>query len=397
MNKVLKYVIGSAIVLMLVVLAFAGGVMFDRMAPTVGNVVAGVAETTTTPSRAASEVQRIINAEALSPSDEASMTAGAIKGMLESLGDPYAVYFDPQHYTYFTEQTNGEFYGIGITISEKDGAAYIVKVLDGTPAQAAGLKADDVIVSIDGVTRDKWVVDEVVKRVRGPEGTTVKLGVTRTGSDKPIVFTIKRAKIEVPNIESEMVGTTVGYIRLYSFNQRSGDDVRSAIESLTKKGAKGFVLDLRDNPGGLLSASVDVVSLFVKDGVVVTVDGRAAGTDETYRVSGDTATDAPLVLLVNENSASASEIVSGALQDYGRATIVGVTTFGKGSVQQIEELSFGGAIKLTIAHYLTPKGRVIDKKGVVPEVVVKMDAEKQAEKSTDAQYQRALEEIRKKL
>ncbi len=395
MNKVLKYVIGSAIVLMLVVLAFAGGVMFDRMAPTVGNVVAGVAETTTTPSRAASEVQRIINAEALSPSDEASMTAGAIKGMLESLGDPYAVYFDPQHYTYFTEQTNGEFYGIGITISEKDGAAYIVKVLDGTPAQAAGLKADDVIVSIDGVTRDKWVVDEVVKRVRGPEGTTVKLGVTRTGSDKPIVFTIKRAKIEVPNIESEMVGTTVGYIRLYSFNQRS-EMTCAPLRSLTTR-RQGLVLDLRDNPGGLLSASVDVVSLFVKDGVVVTVDGRAAGTDETYRVSGDTATDAPLVLLVNENSASASEIVSGALQDYGRATIVGVTTFGKGSVQQIEELSFGGAIKLTIAHYLTPKGRVIDKKGVVPEVVVKMDAEKQAEKSTDAQYQRALEEIRKKL
>ncbi|PKQ37470.1 MAG: S41 family peptidase [Actinobacteria bacterium HGW-Actinobacteria-1] len=396
MNKALKYTIGVAVVLTLIIAAFAGGVLFDRMLPTVG-VVPGVGEAPVSVERAATEVQKIINAEALEPSDEASMTAGVVKGMLESLGDPYATYFDAEHYKYFTEQTNGEFYGIGITIADKDGQAYVVKVLDKTPAAAAGLKADDVITSIDGVTRDKWDVDEVVKRVRGPEGTPVKLGITRAGSDKPIVFTIKRAKIEVPNIEQELVGKDVGYIRLYTFNQRSGDDVRAAIESLTKKGAKGFILDLRDNPGGLLSASVDVVSLFVKDGVVVTVDGRAAGTDETYRVSGDTATDAPLVLLVNENSASASEIVGGALQDYKRATIIGVTSFGKGSVQQIEELSFGGAVKLTIAHYLTPLGRVIDKKGVVPEISVTMDAEKQVDKAKDTQYQRALAEIRKKL
>ncbi len=396
MNKALKYTIGVAVVLTLTVIAFAGGILFDRMLPS-ASMIPGVGEAPASVERAATEVQGIINAEALSPSDEASMTAGVIKGMLESLGDPYATYFDAEHYKYFNEQTSGEFYGIGITIADKDGRAYIVKVLDGTPAKGAGLEADDVIVSIDGVTRDKWDIDEVVKRVRGPEGTTVKLGVEREGSDKPIVYDIKRAKIEVPNIEQEMVGNDVGYIRLYSFNQRSGDDVRAAIKDLAKKGAKGFVLDLRDNPGGLLTASVDVTSLFVKDGVVVTVDGRAAGTDETYRVSGDTATDAPLVLLVNENSASASEIVAGALQDYKRATIIGVTSFGKGSVQQIEELSFGGAVKLTIAHYLTPLGRVIDKKGVVPEIAVTMDAEKQADKATDTQYQRALTELRKKL
>ncbi|MCE5192250.1 MAG: S41 family peptidase [Actinomycetia bacterium] len=396
MSRVLKYVIGAVLVLALAVGAFAGGVLFDRMVP-VGGAIPGVPETTATPEQAASEVQRIINAEALKPSDETSLTAGVIKGMLESLDDPYAAYFDKQHYQYFNEQTSGEFYGIGITISDKEGRAYVVTVLDKTPAKAAGLKAGDVIVSIDGVTRDKWDVDEVVKRVRGPVGTTVKLGIERKGSAKPIVFSIKRAKIDVPNVEQAMVGKDVGYIRLYSFNQRSGGDVAKAIEDLTKKGAKGFVFDLRDNPGGLLSASVDVTSLFVKDGVVVTVDGRAAGTDETYRVSGDVATNAPLVLLVNENSASASEIVAGALQDYKRATIVGVTSFGKGSVQQLEKLSFGGAVKLTIAHYLTPKGRVIDKKGVVPEIVVKMDAAKQAEKATDTQYQRAIEEIRTKL
>jgi len=184
---------------------------------------------------------------------------------------------------------------------------------------------------------------------------------------------------------------------LYTFNEKSVGDVADAIAALTKQGAKGFVLDLRDNPGGLLDSSVDMLSLFVKDGIAVRVEGRNPSANAEYRVSGKTATDAPLVVLVNENSASASEIVAGGLQDYARATIVGVTTFGKGSVQQIEELSFGGAIKLTIAHYLTPKGRVIDKKGVVPDVAVPMEAEQQAERATDVQFERAVEELRKLL
>jgi carboxyl-terminal processing protease len=201
----------------------------------------------------------------------------------------------------------------------------------------------------------------------------------------------------VPTLEQELVGKDVGYVRLYTFNEKSVGDVADAIAALTKQGAKGFVLDLRDNPGGLLDSSVDMLSLFVKDGIAVRAEGRNPSANAEYRVSGKTATDAPLVVLVNENSASASEIVAGGLQDYARATIVGVTTFGKGSVQQIEELSFGGAIKLTIAHYLTPKGRVIDKKGVVPDVAVPMEAEQQAERATDVQFERAVEELRKLL
>lgn len=394
MNKALKVTFAVAVVLIVGFGGFAGGVLFDRM---VGAPAAlpGVSDAAATPEQAAREVRDIINREALAPSDDASMAAGVVSGMLQSLDDSYAVYFDKQHYAYFNEQTTGEFYGIGITISDKNGKPTVVSVIKGTPAENAKLKAADVIVSIDGVTRDKWDLDEVVKRVRGPEGSKVKLQIARKGAPGLLEFTITRAKIDVPNVEQELVGKDVGYIRLYSFNQRSGDDLRAAISELTTKGAKGFVLDLRDNPGGLLSASVDVVSLFVKDGVVVSVDGRAAQVDETYRASGSIETKAPVVLLVNENSASASEIVAGALQDYKRATIVGVTTFGKGSVQQIEELSFGGAMKLTIAHYLTPKGRIIDKKGVVPEVVVKMDPEKQIDKKTDTQYERALTELRK--
>lgn len=396
MNKVLKYVIGVSLVLTLSVGAFAAGVLYDRTFP-IGGSIPGVGETAGSPERALAEVRRIIEREALEPSNEESLTAGVVRGMLESLGDPYAAYFDKQHFQYFNEQTSGEFFGIGVIISEKDGFAYVVSVIKDTPAEKAGLKPDDVIVSIDDVTRDKWDLDEVVKRIRGPIDTKVKLGIRRGDAEDLMMITISRAKIDVPNIEKEMVGKDVGYIRLLSFNQHSTDELRSAIEELSGKGAKGFVLDLRDNPGGLLSASVDIVSLFVKDGVVVSVDGRAEGSDETYRATGDFLTDAPMVVLVNENSASASEIVAGALQDYDRAEIVGVTSFGKGSVQQIEELSFGGAVKLTIAHYLTPKGRVIDGKGVVPDIEVEMDAEKQAEKSTDEQYKRAIEEIRKKL
>ncbi len=394
MNKALKFILAAVVALLIAITGFAAGVVVDRMI-TLPAGLPGVNEVAATPEQAARELRNIISTKALSPSDDASMAAGAARGMIESLDDSYAVYFDREHYAYFNEQTTGEFYGIGITISDKDGKPTVVTVIKGTPAEASKLNPGDVIVSIDGVTREKWDLDEVVKRVRGPEGTKVKLQIAREGSAKLLDFTITRAKIDVPNVDQELVNGNIGYIRLYTFNQRSGDDLREAIKALEKQGAKGYVLDLRDNPGGLLGASVDVLSLFVSDGVAVSVDGRVDSMDETYRVSGDTATKAPLVLLVNENSASASEIVAGALQDYDRATIVGVTSFGKGSVQQIEELSFGGAVKLTIAHYLTPKGRVIDKLGVVPEVVVKMEPEKQADKKTDTQYERAIAELKK--
>jgi len=201
-------------------------------------------------------------------------------------------------------------------------------------------------------------------------------------------FTLKRAKINYPNIKSEMIGK-VGYIRLGQFNAKSADDIRAAIESLTKKGAKSFVLDLRDNPGGLLDQAVKVSSLFIDNGVIVRVDERGAPETE-LKTSGSKATDAPLVVLINGNSASASEITGGALQDYARAKLVGEKSFGKGSVQTIEELPWGGAVKFTTAHYLTPKKRVINHKGLTPDVVVKMDAEKQMDRKTDTQLAKAL-------
>ncbi len=289
----------------------------------------------------------------------------------------------------------GEFGGIGVLLSEKDGTSYVVEVYKDTPADEAGIKAGDLFSVIGGISRDKWTTDEVVKRVRGKEGTSIELTMIRPAEKsphgKPYTVTLKRALITFPNVESSMKPGKVGYIRLGQFNGNATDEIAQAVKALEKKGAKSFVLDLRDNPGGALDQAVTVSSLFVEDGVVVRVDER--GKPETvYRTKGDKITDAPLVLLINGNSASASEIVGGALQDYGRATLVGEKSFGKGSVQTIKETSFGGAVKFTTAHYLTPKKRAIDGKGLTPDVVVKMDAEKQADAKTDTQLQRAIRE-----
>lgn len=399
MSKALKVVAAVVIAAVFLITAFAGGVLVGRVASgdfgqaermAVNPSASGDVES------AVGEVADIIDDLALRPSSEESLTAGAIRGMLESLEDSHAVYFDAEHYQYFNEQSTGTFYGIGITISNDGDDLVVNSVIEDTPAAEAGLRPSDLIIEIDGEARPRWDVDEAVLRIRGEEGTTVRLGVRRDGSDDLLEFTIARAKIEVPNIKSELLEGDIGYIKLEGFNQNAATEVRSAIEELTAEGAEGFVLDVRNNPGGLLSASVEVSSLFISDGVIVSVEDRS-GEPERHRATGKTATDAPLVLLVNGNSASASEIVAGALKDHGRATIVGEQTFGKGSVQQIEELTFGGAVKLTIAHYLTPKGTAINGVGLSPDVVVEMDHELIAERETDTQLQRALEVLREKM
>lgn len=393
MNTLLKFAVTVTVALTIAVSAFAGGVFFDRA--TRNGLPTPTADSAEL-KKAVSEVADIIEAEALEPASETSMTAGAIRGMLESLEDSHAAYFDANHFKYFNEMSSGEFFGIGITISNRENDLVVVSVISGTPAERAGLKAEDLIVTIDGEQRPRWDVDEAVLRIRGEEGTEVTLGIRRGEETELRELAITRAKIEVPNTETELLEGSVGYIRLYSFNQNSADDVREEIEKLAAEGARGFILDLRDNPGGLLSSSVEVSSLFVESGVIVRVEDRT-GTIEEHRALGKVATDAPLVVLINGNSASASEIVGGAMQDYARAKLVGEQSFGKGSVQQIEELSFGGAIKLTIAHYLTPKGQVIDKKGLTPDVVVEMAPELQMEKDTDTQLKRAIEVLRGEL
>lgn len=392
MHRFLKATAGLIAVLVLVVAAFGAGVFYDR---TRANLNPGGLEDVSL-QNAVGEVANIISDNALEPSSEASMTTGAINGMLESLEDSHAVYFDAKHFEYFNEQSSGAFYGIGITIANEGDDLVIQSVIEDTPASREGLKIGDVIVEIDGERQERWDTDEAVLRIRGEEGTTVTLGIRRDGAGSLMQIPIERARISVPNIEQELLESNIGYIRLYQFTENAADEIRQAVTALSAEGAEGFILDLRDNPGGLLSSSVEVSSLFVSDGVVVRVEDRS-GMIEQHRATGQTATDAPMVVLINGNSASASEIVGGALQDYDRAVLVGEQSFGKGSVQQIEELSFGGAIKLTIAHYLTPQSRVIDRIGLTPDVEVEMAPELQAEHDTDTQLQRAIKELQEQL
>jgi len=339
-------------------------------------------------------VQQLLDDNALNPPSESSATAGAVQGLLSSNGDKYAMYFDAKQLKAFNQETAGSFGGIGVSLGEKNGAAYVIDVYPGTPAAKAGIKAGDTFVSINGVTKPKWSSNDVVQKVRGDIGTTVTVGVNRppatgTGPGTNLTFTLTRENIVYPNIKSEKIGN-VGYIRLGEFNAKAADDVSKAVQDLTKQGAKSFVLDLRDNPGGLLDEAVGVSSLFIHDGVIVRIDERNK-PEQVLEANGTKLTDAPLVVLVDSNSASASEITAGALQDYGRAILVGEKSYGKGSVQTIEDLGDGSAVKFTTAHYLTPKKRAINGIGLTPDVVVTMDPLKQQNRATDTQLQRALE------
>jgi carboxyl-terminal processing protease len=399
MNRVTKAVLAVSLTVIIASFGFIGGFAVSRMIPdaTFSQVVPNLAPNKgSTVSERVDEVYRLMKGRALVTPTETSATAGAVQGLLTSTGDKYATYFDTTHYKAFSEDSMGSFGGIGVVLGEKGGTAYVTEVYKGTPAFRAGMLPGDIFRVIDGDRRTNWQTSDVVKKVRGDVGTTVtvtmarpKKGSTNGNGASEKTFTLTRDTITYPNLKSEMIGK-VGYMRLGQFNANAEADVRKAITGLTKKGAKSFVLDLRSNPGGLLDEAVDVSSLFIKDGVIVRVDERGKEEQE-LRASGKKMTDLPLVLLIDGDSASASEIVGGALQDYGRATLVGEKSYGKGSVQTVEEVSWGGGVKFTIAHYLTPKKRVIDGKGLTPDVVVKMDRMKQMKRSTDTQLKKALE------
>ncbi len=399
MNTGLKFALAVVLAFIVAASGFIGGFAVAKVGTPFGAApeVIEVKDGRSSVGEHVDEIDRLLKTEALKPANETSATAGAVQGLLEANGDKYASYFDKKHYEYFSEDMAGEFGGIGVLLGEKDGTAYIVEVYKDTPAQRADIKAGDQFSSIAGVTRKKWTNEEVVKRVRGEAGTEVKLTMVRPGKKgvggKTYTVDVERAMIQYPNIESELRPGGVGYIRLGQFNAQATDDVTDAVKALEKKGARSFVLDLRDNPGGALDQAIGVSSLFVPSGVVVRVAERGKPEVE-HRTTTRKITDAPLVVLINGNSASASEIVGGALQDYGRAKLVGEKSFGKGSVQTIKELSWGGAVKFTIAHYLTPKSRVINGKGLTPDIAVKMEPEKQADEKTDIQLKRAVTEAR---
>jgi len=324
---------------------------------------------------------------------------GATAGMVASLGDPYTTYLDAKSNTELNNQLAGKLSGIGIEIGIKNNRLTVVAPIDGTPASKAGLRAGDIIVSIDGQDTSSMTVDEAVGKIRGEKGTDVKLGIIHPGSSlQEIVIT--RDDITVPSVSSEIKPNNIGYIKIRTFGNDTAQQINKIANEMKNQGVKAVVIDVRDNPGGYLDSAVKISSEFLKQGVIVKEKSKHS-KDKTFSASGaGTLTDVPIVMLINGGSASASEILAGALHDNGRATLVGEKTFGKGSVQEIVCLKDSGfslgsdcnsdALKVTIAHWFTPKDVNISKEGIKPDVEVKLTNE-DYNASLDPQLSRALE------
>ena len=331
----------------------------------------------------------------------------AIKGTLRGL-DPHSSFLDPDSYKEMQVETTGSFGGLGIEITLKDDILTVVSPIEGTPAYRAGLHTGDRIVKIDGlVTKDMQLVD-AVKRMRGKPGSKVTISVVREGWTEPKDFDIVREQIRVQSVRSHDLGNGVAYIKLRQFQEQSPHDIEAALEKFDKAGMKALVLDLRNDPGGLLTAAVEVSEKFIDDGrLVVYTEGRVRNQNMRFSAHAKKGyTKMPMVVLVNQGSASASEIVAGALQDWGRAIVVGTQTFGKGSVQTIIPLSDGSGLRLTTAKYFTPKGRSIHGKGITPDIIVEVPKEPAGkerplpspdfmeEVKKDVQLQRALDVVK---
>lgn len=315
---------------------------------------------------------------------------GSLKGLVEATGDPYSVYMTPEENKEFTTDMSGKFEGIGAEIGLKNEIITIISPLDGMPAELAGLKAGDQVAKINGEITAGFSVMQAVNKIRGPKGTAVKLTIFRQNVDKPLDFTITRSLIVIRSVRTEMIKDNILVIRVSSFNDDTENLFSQAASEALLKKPRGIILDLRNNPGGYLNTAITMASGWVKDNTVVMERYGDGNTINHSAVGEADLAGIKTVVLVNEGSASASEIVAGALQDYNLATIVGAKTFGKGSVQTLKELSDGSAIKITAAKWLTPKGKSIDAQGITPDVAV----EAKAEDKTDRQKQKAIDIIK---
>ena len=311
-----------------------------------------------------------IRTSAVDPPSEKELTRAAVKGMVTELKksqDPYAAFYSPPGYRAFQEYTSGRFSGIGVWLKERAGKLEIVSVLPRTPALKAGLRRGDVIRRVDGESVGAMSTDEAVGRIKGPSGSEVELAVLRSG--ELLELSLTRRSIDLPNVVARLQESGLGYIRLYGFARGAGRQLRDRVEKLRSTGAEGVILDLRDNGGGLFSEAIDVASVFIEDGDIVTYK-EGSDVETVYAAEGQAYEELPLVVLVNEGTASASEIVAGALQDRQRAILVGSTTYGKGSVQNVFPLPDASALKITTGAYLTPAGRDINGEGIEPDVEI---------------------------
>ena len=336
-----------------------------------------------------------VRADYVEKPDDSKLVESAINGMLAGL-DPHSSYMDPKSFRDMQVQTRGEFGGLGIEVTMEDGLVKVVAPIDDTPAAKAGVMANDIITHLDDEAVQGLTLNQAVDKMRGPVNTKIKLTIMRKGADKPIDVTIVRDVIRVKSVRSHSEGEDVGYIRITQFNEQTTDGLKQAINDLNGQlGAdkvKGYVVDLRNNPGGLLDQAISVSDTFLDKGEIVSTRGRNA--EETQRFNarpGDMTKGKPVIVLINGGSASASEIVAGALQDHKRATLVGTRSFGKGSVQTIIPLGAGnGALRLTTARYYTPSGRSIQAKGITPDIEVLQDVPEDLKARTDTKGEASL-------
>jgi carboxyl-terminal processing protease len=333
--------------------------------------------------------------------DNTKLMYGSIRGLLDSLDDPYTRFLEPSSYKEMKIRLSGSYSGIGIYIGIKDKQLIVISPIKGTPAWQAGLKPRDKILAIEGKQTKDMALDEAVSLIRGPSGSLVTMSILRGSAKDPKDYKIPREKIVIKSVETDMLEGNIGYIKLNTFeNQNAADDMEKALNNMKGKQVKGIILDVRNNGGGLLQNAIEIGSMFIKDGTIVyTVDRE--GKKETISSTGNLIWDRPIVMLINESSASASEILAGALHDNNKATLVGTKSFGKASVQNVKQLEDGSAVLITIAKYLTPNGTDIMKKGITPDYVVEIptseaDAalesdEKTADVEKDPQLKKAVE------
>jgi carboxyl-terminal processing protease len=322
--------------------------------------------------------------------DYQKMLYGSISGMVNSLGDPYTVFMNPDEAAKFSDELKGVFEGIGAEIGMKNNQLVIIAPLENSPAKKSGLLSGDKILKINDQDTTGMNLSEAVSKIRGPKDTQVKLLINREGFSEPREFTITREVIEVKDITWEMKDNNIAYIKIRSFGENSSSEFKDIASQVLAKNPSGIVLDLRNNPGGYLDSSVDIASKFIRDGVIVYEEIKDRKRKE-YKATGDaTLADPKLIVLINKGSASASEILAGAIKDYNRGQLIGEKTFGKGSVQELDQLVGGSAIRITIAHWLTPKGKSINDQGIEPDIEVKI-TDQDYNANLDPQIEKALE------
>ncbi|MCL2437513.1 MAG: S41 family peptidase [Coriobacteriia bacterium] len=351
-----------------------------------------------------SDLFNLMQREALDPPSETTATVGALNGLLRSNDDHYARFLPEEELQRYEESMAGAFGGIGVLLGEDEGTTFVVQVYEDTPAEHAGIQEGDFFYGVDGETRNDWTISELSSRVRGEVGTDVEIIMVRpwdedtmpTNMDHhlgdPFTVSVTRDIIQAPVTEVKTFDDNVGYVRLFDFNLRATEELYADIEGLIEEGAESLILDLRSNPGGDLNQAISVASLFIESGPIVQIEEAGQPEPVVLSVRGDQISQQlPLVVLVNGNSASASEIVAAAIQDHDRGTVVGVETFGKGSVQT--QIPFrNGAAFMTTAQYLSAHGRVIEGEGVAPDVEAEMSIADAAEEETDTQLHAAIEE-----